>query len=384
MKKGITKFWIYIIIFFAVVFVIKYVKENPNSFVGEKAREILKQEDEIEEVEIDLSSFNKKDNEEVSKEELVKEEILEIDYEKIKPNELLEIPVIMYHGLTEKPSKNVYRRTIEDFEGDLKYLYENDFRLISMEEFISGKIDVEAGKHPIVFTWDDGLDTSFSMVRNENGDLIVKENTAVDIMNKFAEEYPDFGKASIFYVNGNNNPFQGEGTLEEKFKYLLDNGYELGNHTYTHCNFTNKTSEEMQKEIGKVESMLADNIEGYVGKTLSLPFGSSPKNQDLNKFLFDGKYENTEYNYLIAFKEGPSIPKFYPYYHAKYPKLKAPRLRGDDKNSWDMGDFLRKYKQNPSRLYVSDGNPNRISVPAGTEDNINKDRLPEGIDIYTY
>ena len=63
---------------------------------------------------------------------------------------------MMYHGIREKTSsstgtvggnvdKDGYNRTPSAFREDLEYYYENGYRMIRLEDYINGKVDVEYG-----------------------------------------------------------------------------------------------------------------------------------------------------------------------------------------------------------------------------------------------
>ena len=82
-------------------------------------------------------------------------------------NELGKVPIMMYHGIREKTSnstgtvggnvdKDGYNRTPEAFRKDLESYYEKGYRMIRLDDYINGKVDVEYGKSPIILTFDDG------------------------------------------------------------------------------------------------------------------------------------------------------------------------------------------------------------------------------------
>ncbi len=72
----------------------------------------------------------------------------------------VELPIIMYHGLTKNPSKvNAYVIPISSFEEDLKYLKENGYTTVLMEDVINYVDGNEAlPEKPIVLTFDDGFE----------------------------------------------------------------------------------------------------------------------------------------------------------------------------------------------------------------------------------
>ncbi|NLK20697.1 MAG: polysaccharide deacetylase family protein [Epulopiscium sp.] len=314
------------------------------------------------------------------KQEELKEQVKKIDYQKVKPNELGHIMIIMYHGLVEENPPSPYQRRIEDFKKDLNYLYDNGYRLISMKDYINNNISVEAGYTPIIITFDDGISTSFSLT-DEDGKLSPTPNSAVDIMNKFCNEHPDFGKNAIFYINGDNDPFAGDGSFEERVKYLTDNGYEVSSHTYSHAHLSKLDKGGIQEQLGKADKMIKDALPGYIADSFAYPFGERPK-EELRYLIKEGIYEGEEYGYKIALREGPSGP-FYPPYHIKFDSLNVPRVRGSEGEEGDLWWYLKYYEEYPHYRYISDGNPNRIAVTEGNEKNVNMESL-NGKELYVY
>ena len=106
-----------------------------------------------------------------------------------KPNELGDIPVIMYHAvLLEAPT--VYQRSVEGFKKDLEYMYSNGYVTISNRDYVDFNINIPAGKTPILLTFDDGEAGTFDLVKANDGTLVPKENTAIYLMEEFYKKHP--------------------------------------------------------------------------------------------------------------------------------------------------------------------------------------------------
>lgn len=195
----------------------------------------------------------------------------EIDYDQVRPYEVGQIMVIMYHGVEDRETaSDVYHCTVKEFERDLTHFYENGYRLISVEDLASNNITVEAGKTPLIITFDDGLPSSFSLVE-ENGVLVPTPNCGVDIINRFCEQYPDFGKSAIFYINDSSKAFSGAGTPQERLEYLLDNGYEIGNHTVSHPTLNKLGAEEIQYQVGFLDRCVNQLVPEYKINSIAYP-----------------------------------------------------------------------------------------------------------------
>ena len=186
----------------------------------ENVPEEAEAESEITEAEGAVSVIDKNENDEADKKE--------VNYQVVKPDESKEIMVIMYHNLSEKNTD--YGRTVESFKQDLERLYDMGFRTISMHDYIQNNITVEAGYTPVVLTFDDGHITNFNYIETD-GQLTIDPDCVVGILDEFSNTHPGFGRNAIFYLNYGNAFGQSE-YLAQKLTYLLENGYEIGNHAF--------------------------------------------------------------------------------------------------------------------------------------------------------
>ena len=188
-----------------------------------------------------------------------------IDKEKLKQdniNELGKIPIMMYHGIVDKKNsetdyiggnvdKDGYTRTSEAFRQDLELYYEKGYRMIRISDYIEGKIDVPYGYSPIILTFDDGNANNLKVTGlDENGNIIIDKNSAVGILEEFKKKYPDYNVTAIFFVT--NNLFNQPEYNEKILSWLVDNGYEVGNHTKGHDNFKNILSNNIISKKGDI------------------------------------------------------------------------------------------------------------------------------------
>lgn len=306
-----------------------------------------------------------------------------IDYNKIKPNECGQIMVVMFHNFVEKYEKGdkAYTTTFSDFEKLLNELYAKKYRLISLTDMLNNNIDVPAGCIPIVFTFDDGTMGEFNLIE-QNGKLIANPKSAVGIMEAFSKTHPDFGLNGTFYVNlGVKTTFKGAGTMPERLKYLIDKGFEIGNHTKTHVSLPNvKTSQKMLEEVGGNQKLMNEYVPGYAFNTFSLPFGGASK--DLKKYVIEGNYEGTQYKHsaimLVGANPAPSPVSI------KFDPLALPRVRatGITKVECDLAWWLDALSKGNSQ-YISDGNANTVAVPESKKQNVDMAKL-NGKQLVTY
>lgn len=293
-----------------------------------------------------------------------------IDYEKIKPNENGQIMILMYHGIGEEESEWV--RTAENFKKDLHTLYEKGYRLISLSDYINNNINVEAGYTPVVLTFDDGLLNQFNII--EDGEKkYIDPLCAVGILEEFYKEYPDFGRAASFYVYY-PTPFRQKDLIKEKFEFLVNNGYEIGNHGYNHENLGKIGIEAVQESLAKNVQKTQEILPEYIVESLALPYGAAPKGDDY-KYVISGNYQGFEYRHKAVLKVGsnpapaPNSIKFDPY--------RLPRVRASEINVQGTGiyDYIEYFEKNPEKKYISDGNPDTITIPESEIDNIDMESL---------
>lgn len=312
------------------------------------------------------------ESEEVAGTEEASDEPLTPDYEALAVNEVGHIMVVMYHGIKDNPP---YHITKENFLKDLNYMYDNGYRLISMSDYLDQTIDIPAGTTPIVFTFDDGLPSTFSM-SEVDGELVVNPDSAIGILEAFAEEHPDFGTAASLYIHDTTLNFRGDGTVAERLGWLLDNGYELGNHSATHANFGKLDRIGLIKELGQVEEFLVEQGFSYEMRAVTYPFGRKP-DESIIDVISGADYEDMVFGYDVGFREGPS-GILYPPSDIRFDPFNAPRVRGSSGAVQDMWWFLEHYDQkNPHLKYVSDGDPATIAVPEALAEKVDMDRYQD-------
>lgn len=197
----------------------------------------------------------------------------QIKEEVYKYNESGKIIIAMYHKFAEVETDE-YSRSFENFRKDLEYLYELGYRTISLTDYLENNIKVPVGCTPIVLTFDDGTKGQFNLIKSGDN-LIANPKSAVGIMEEFYARHPDFGLNGTFYINGTSF-FAGEGTEKERLEYLINKGFEIGNHTNTHVYFNKASKEQIEEEIGEVNNLVME-LTGYKINSLALPFGIGSK-----------------------------------------------------------------------------------------------------------
>ena len=300
-------------------------------------------------------------------------------------NELGTVPIMMYHGIVDMKSseteytggnvdKDGYNRTTEAFREDLEFYYQNGYRMVRLTDYIDGNIDVEYGKSPIILTFDDGNKNNLKVTGlDEDGNIIIDENSAVGILESFKEKYPDYNVTATFFVNGGlfNQPEYNEKIL----KWLVENGYDVGNHTENHLDIKKSSSEQVNKEIVSVYKQLDEIIPEKYVNIIALPFGSPYNKEHENfRYVLNSTYNDTTYETKAALRVGWDAE--YSPFDKDFDPTFLKRCRAYDNNGKDF-DIEMVFKLLETKRYISDGNISTIVTSeknsSKISDNVNKE-----------
>jgi peptidoglycan/xylan/chitin deacetylase (PgdA/CDA1 family) len=177
-------------------------------------------------------------------------------------NQKVSIPIITYHSIDE--SGSVISTEPKVFRKQMKFLSENGYNAVSLNQFISLLIqNVPLFSKPVVLTFDDGF------------------------CNFYTEAFPvlkQYGfNATVFLVTdycGKHNDWQGNPPdlprsrlLEWKeIKELDKYGIEFGVHTKTHPDLTKMSFTQIKNEIVESKSAI-ENALGKEAETFAYPYG---------------------------------------------------------------------------------------------------------------
>lgn len=355
-NKQITIFILVITFLLCIVFVLYKYKTNLD-----KEIKLINTKEDLKE-----KNQNKEDPKETT-----------IDYKKYNVNEMGNVPIMMYHRIVDikKDSYNVdksgYNRTKDGFINDLEFYYNNKYRMIKLIDYINGDINTELGFSPIVITFDDGnIDNIRVIGKNKDGSLIIDPNSAVGILEDFKRKYPDYNITATFFLN--NGLFGQKEYNSEILNWLVNNGYDIGNHTYNHSYLDRINSNEVQRQIGSMYSKLNEIIPNKYVNIVALPFGM-PYNKSHNnfKYIIEGEYNNFKYNTNGILRVGwdsnvsPHSKEFDPHF--------IKRARAYDNNGKDF-DIKMVFKLLENTRYISDGDKDivRVKDKSNINNNINK------------
>lgn len=261
----------------------------------------------------------------------------------IEANEMGKIPILEYHSIG--PVEQRWTRSYSNFRGDLEWLYNNDYHLLSIEDYANNRYPVPAGKKPVILTFDDGKQNQFATLQDGSVDPL----SAVGILDQFHEKHPDFGTAAVFYLN--RNPFGPAAQAESKIRHLHETGRQIGFHTPDH-NDLRRFSVEGAWDLlsGQKEALGALMPEGMYFTTLAYPHGWGPSG------------DRAKLAPLVIVGLLVGADPAYPLYHPKADPYRTPRIQAIDE------EWLRHFGRRPGQtgksedsekfeVFVSDGIP---------------------------
>jgi peptidoglycan/xylan/chitin deacetylase (PgdA/CDA1 family) len=274
------------------------------------------------------------------------------------PNELGDVPVIMHHEIRADRVGD-YDQTPAEFRAELERLWRQGYWPVRAADLATGRLgSVPAGRTPVVLTFDDS--TQFQFSYDARGQI--KPETAIGTLLAFRREHPTFPFAGTFYVN--REPFAGVARGKQMLRWLVNHGFELGNHTKDHVPFSQLSGPvEVQRELVLGNEVIEDAVPGYRVETMSLPLGVLPKPAAL---AVHGRWNGRSYGFrgVMLVGAGPAPSPFSKSFdRSRIPRIRSGHLpwRGDaDFGAWH---WLRQLEQNPRRRYVSDGDPATIAFP---------------------
>ncbi|WP_188191064.1 polysaccharide deacetylase family protein [Nonomuraea sp. SYSU D8015] len=269
-----------------------------------------------------------------------------------KANELGQIPVLMYHRIIPKPA-TTDDRTPAQFRADLARLIKEGYVPITAAEMVAGKIDIPAGKHPVVLTFDDSSPSQLTL--NQMG--VPQKDTAVEILKDVAAKNPGFRPVATFYVT---RDMFGKSAQEEQAQalgWLRDNGFDIGNHTRDHFDLRPRSHKEVEEQIGSIGRQITA-LSTVKPTTIALPYGNQPRKKE---WALRGRNYNHQGAFLAGYTPAAS-PFSKAFDPAGIPRIKVMEKKGDCAQFCSHA-WLDWLKSNPDMRYTSDGDPRTVAYP---------------------
>jgi peptidoglycan/xylan/chitin deacetylase (PgdA/CDA1 family) len=281
----------------------------------------------------------------------------------LAPNELGRFMILEYHKI-DYPEER-WTRTPENFRRDLETLYAKGYRLVNLGDVLDRRIALPAGTTPVVLTFDDSSPGQFRYLE-KNGTVEIDPKCGVGILEAFIKERPDFGRGGTFYVlpgaSKPNRLFNQPALEGKKLQFLASNGYEIGNHTLWHANLAKYPEATVRAQVAEAQVWIQRHVPDYKTRSLALPHGVYPS--DIN-WVLRGSAKGTSYSHdAVLMVAGGAAPSPY---SRSFDPVRLPRIQAVER---DLAYWLTYFDKNPLDRFVSDGDPNSVTVPTAQRDRL--------------
>jgi peptidoglycan/xylan/chitin deacetylase (PgdA/CDA1 family) len=290
-----------------------------------------------------------------------------------RADELGRVMILEYHKI-DYPEER-WTRTPENFRRDLETLYARGYRLQSLNSLVEGRITVPAGTTPVVLTFDDSSAGQFRYVER-NGTVEIDPKSGVGVLEAFIREKPEFGRAATFFVlpgaKAPNNLFNQPAHEGRKLRWLVEQGYELGNHTLWHANLGKYDEATVRAQLADAQVWVQRHVPQYRLRTLALPHGVYPRDVT---WALSGTAKGTTYRHeAILMVAGGAAPSPFA---KSFDPVRLPRIQAVEH---DLRHWLNHFERTPTDRYVSDGNPDTLTIPTTRKDRL-RSELPKTLKV---
>ena len=273
-------------------------------------------------------------------------------------NELGRVMILEYHKI-DLPEER-WTRTPDNFRRDLQRLWERGYRLVSLNDYLDGRIALPKGTTPVILTFDDSSPGQFRYLE-KNGDWVVDPDCAVGILEQFEKDHPGFGRAATFFVLPGASPpnrlFNQPDLVGKKLAYLKSRGFEIGNHTLWHANLAKYDETTVRKQLLEAQEWVQKHLPGYRFRSLALPMGAYPKELG---WAISGGLNGSAYRHdaILMVAGGAALSP-----HARGLDLyHLPRIQATEA---ELGYWIGHFDKRGEERYMSDGDPATVTVPRG-------------------
>lgn len=298
-------------------------------------------------------------------------QMMPVDLTKFQPNEAGVVPILEYHNLVDKSTAKGYEYPIASFRKDMDWLYDHKYRPISLSDYVRGRIDCPAGMSPVILTFDDALGGQFRYLPDGK----IDPNCGIGVLDSLHAKHPDWPLRGTFFVLTDEDPkmpppFYQSTTAEAKMRYLVKEGFEIGNHTLHHrAGMRHWPAAQVQAEFAGGVAGIHKYLPDYNVETLALPYGVYPKDR---KLCIQGESGGVSYHNICALLAGanpapsPMANGFNPY---RLPRI----IPGNERFAFKYWlDYLESHK---GQKFISDGDPNTYTVNVASRSDLNAQRI---------
>jgi peptidoglycan/xylan/chitin deacetylase (PgdA/CDA1 family) len=298
----------------------------------------------------------------------------------VSANELGRIPILMYHSIGEYHTpydRHGLNITPATFRKQMELLHKNGFYPVNLRDLLDPHLEIPEGKTPVVITFDDARG---SQIRYKNGAL--DPDCAVGILETMHKKYGDtWPQRAVFFVlpysKYNPTPFRQPREDKAKVHYLVQAGYEIANHSTSHRPLDRLNAQELKWEVTNCQQFFKKLDPNVTMDTMAVPYGIFPKTHALREVLIQNG------NKLICMAWGDAS---YAPFDKRFNPAAVMRIGSEPGNieRWIKALVAARYHPASSIApYVSDGDPDVLTVPESRAKYVNQSEL-SGIRLVTF
>lgn len=171
------------------------------------------------------------------------------------------VPILAYHKVSNKFEWGINTVSIRIFENQIKYLSENHYYTISLEQYLNTDFENNSKRRAIVITFDDADESVY--------------HNALQILDRYGFS------ATIFIISnyvGKLNTWDANlGGIYSRqlnwqhIKQLSKAGWEIGSHTATHRDLLGLSIQEVKSELRSSKDIIEQNVNRTI-QLISYPF----------------------------------------------------------------------------------------------------------------
>jgi peptidoglycan/xylan/chitin deacetylase (PgdA/CDA1 family) len=145
-------------------------------------------------------------------------------------------------------------------------------------------------------------------------------------------------------------------------RFLVERGFEIGNHTHDHVPLNTKDATGVQQALVLGRRLIKDAVPDAEVATLALPLGAMPDDPALAlRGSWGGESYRHEGVFLVGAEPAPS-PFAKEWNPSGVPRVRTGPWVGGEPD-YSAGFWLDWLKRNAERRYISDGDPRTIAFP---------------------
>jgi peptidoglycan/xylan/chitin deacetylase (PgdA/CDA1 family) len=264
------------------------------------------------------------------------------------------------------------------FRAQLEAMHKAGWYPVNMRDILSPGFSVPKGKTPVVITFDDARRSQFYYLKDGSVDPGCALGVLLAMHKKYGQDWPN--RASFYVIPGgkyNPPPFGQKALVNKKLRFLVDQGFEVANHSTSHHSMRNMSAHQLQQEMEGCFTYFRARVPEVTMDTMALPYGTAPRNPALWNVLLNGKSVDPASSYqnrciLMAWGGASYSP-----WDKRFDIRQVMRI-GAEPGNIEKYISMMSHSKTSLRPYISDGDPETVAVPASQSKHLDKNKL-EGL-----